>query len=61
MHPVAQFDLSALLWSCLRVTLQEVDEIATAYHWSEEDILTLSRKRRREYLDLIDRDNRLQR
>ena len=34
--------------------LEEVHILASAYHWSERDILALPRPRRRRYLDLID-------
>lgn len=34
--------------------LREVHAIASAYHWSESEILSLSPVRRRRYLDLID-------
>ena len=34
---------------------QEVHMLASAYHWSEREILSLSRERRRLYLSLIDR------
>jgi hypothetical protein len=34
----------------------EVHRIATHYHWSERDILTLSWRRRGRYLARIDRD-----
>ena len=34
---------------------QEIHTLAMAYHWSEQDILSLPRSRRRTYLDLIDR------
>lgn len=34
--------------------LQDVHRLASRYHWSETDILALSRDRRRRYLDLID-------
>ncbi|MEA3548273.1 MAG: hypothetical protein U9R66_11495 [Thermodesulfobacteriota bacterium] len=33
---------------------QEIHTLATAYHWSEQDIMALPRSRRRIYLDLID-------
>lgn len=49
-------DLLQLLASRLKNPLEEVHEIAKSYHWSEKEILTLTRERRREYLDLIDRD-----
>ena len=35
--------------------LQEIHILASAYHWSEAEILALPLKRRRSYLDLIDR------
>lgn len=38
----------------------EVHRIASHYHWSERDILALTRERRRTYLKLIDADRGLQ-
>ncbi|HVH97736.1 MAG TPA: hypothetical protein VM869_03460 [Enhygromyxa sp.] len=35
----------------------EVHRLACAYHWSESAILRLSRRRRREYLSLIDAES----
>ena len=35
--------------------LQEVHSLAISYHWSESEILSLSRERRQAYLGLIDR------
>lgn len=34
---------------------QEIHTLAMAYHWSEQDILSLPRSKRRIYLELIDR------
>ena len=34
---------------------QDIHRIASVYHWSEAEILSLPRQRRRHYLDLIDR------
>ena len=46
-------------YSCLQTTkgtlLSEVHSIASTYHWSEHEILGLSRARRLQYLELIDR------
>jgi hypothetical protein len=39
--------------------LHEVHLLASTYHWSERDILELSHKRRRRYLELIDQDQGL--
>ncbi len=38
-----------------RFLYREVHTLARYYHWSEVDILALSRERRRRYLALIDR------
>ena len=35
---------------------REVHTLAMQYHWSETDILSLPRERRRRYLRLIDRE-----
>jgi hypothetical protein len=53
----APFDVTSLLWeecafSAQRL-LHEVHVLASAYHWSERDILALSAARRRFYLDCI--------
>ena len=37
-----------------RQIYREVHALALRYHWSEDEILELSRARRRLYLDLID-------
>lgn len=50
------FDPASYLWEELdvwaRATLREVDVLARAYGWSEREILGLSPKRRRTYLEL---------
>jgi hypothetical protein len=51
------FDIGLFLWSevhswALRL-LREVHTLATAYGWSEADILALSPQRRRMYLELV--------
>lgn len=38
---------------------EEVHHLASHYHWSEEDILALTRDRRRLYIDLIDKEKGL--
>lgn len=54
---LAAFDIGAFLWSEVdawaRRVLREVHVIATAYGWSEREILNLSAVRRQMYLDLI--------
>lgn len=50
-------DVFGLLVSRMRDPLEEVHSIAFAYHWSENDILSLPRARRHAYLALIDREN----
>lgn len=55
------FDIAALLISRLDNPLEDVHEIASIYHWSETEILSLPRQRRQDYLDLIDRDQHMQR
>ena len=51
------FDITTYFWTELchraRRLLWEVDALARAYGWSETEILTISRTRRREYLELI--------
>lgn len=52
----ATFDVADYFWAEIRAAagglLQEVDELATRYAWSERDILEMSPARRRAYLDL---------
>jgi hypothetical protein len=54
---VAPFDLTAFFFDEMRVSsrqlLREVHMLAFYYHWSESEILSLRRTRRREYLDLL--------
>lgn len=51
------FDILAYLWSEIedwtRRLLQEVHALASVYGWSERDILALSARRRRLYLELM--------
>jgi hypothetical protein len=51
------FDIAAYLWTELDSLAQrlmaEIHELATAYGWSEHDILALSPVRRRHYLALV--------
>jgi uncharacterized protein (UPF0212 family) len=53
----AAFDIAPFFWTEVdawaRVLLHEVHSLASAYHWREADILALSPRRRRSYLDLI--------
>lgn len=53
----AAFDIAYFLWSELNAwakqTLREVHQLASAYGWSEADILTMSAWRRQYYLGLI--------
>jgi hypothetical protein len=53
----AAFDILSFLWGELEdwalQTLREVHALASAYGWSERDILSLSLRRRRMYLDLL--------
>jgi hypothetical protein len=50
------FDIAGFFWmelqSCARRLLREVHELATAYGWSEADILALTPARRAAYLEL---------
>lgn len=48
------FDTTALFAASVTNPFPEVHAIAMAYHWSEAEILALSRDRRRTYLALID-------
>lgn len=51
------FDIASFLWTetdtWARRTLGQVDALASAYGWSEAEILGLSARRRQAYLDLI--------
>lgn len=55
----AAFDIASFFWTEVdawaRVLLHEIHALASAYHWREADILALSPRRRRSYLDLIGR------
>ena len=50
------FDIATVLWTELaglaRSLIEEVDALASAYGWSEREILALSGRRRRAYLEL---------
>jgi hypothetical protein len=54
----ATFDILSFLWSELGEwavrTLRDVHQLATAYGWSERDILALSPIRRRHYLEMVE-------
>jgi len=51
-------DLSAFLWSEIAIEarrlMQEVAALASAFKWSERDILSMGRKRRQLYLELAE-------
>lgn len=50
------FDIARFLWQELHAwslrMLRDVDTLARAYHWAEQDILSLSPRRRQAYLEL---------
>jgi hypothetical protein len=52
-----QMEINPYLLSATRhdALFQEVHMLASEYHWSEQEILSLSRERRRLYLSLIER------
>lgn len=50
-----QIDLYGFLATNNQALLTEVHHLASHYHWSERDILQLTRQRRKRYLTLIDR------
>ncbi len=56
-HWLAAFDVMAFLWreidTWARRILRDVHTLASAYGWSEADILSMSATRRQMYLDLI--------
>jgi hypothetical protein len=56
-HWLAAFDIVSYLWSEVdnwaRRALREVHTLASAYGWSEGDILTMSAQRRQCYLEMI--------
>lgn len=52
----AEIDPYAITGLAVEGLLGEVHAIASRYHWSEEQILKLTRERRRFYLRMIDRD-----
>jgi hypothetical protein len=51
------FDTTAFFLDEMRITagqlLREVHALALHYHWSEADILSLTRERRRSHLSLL--------
>lgn len=53
----APFDVAQFLWSeieaATRGLLADVHELATAYGWSEPDVLALTPERRQAYLELV--------
>lgn len=53
----ALLDVTAMPLSSADVLYQEVHRIASVYHWSERDILSLTRHRRQRYLALIARQH----
>jgi hypothetical protein len=48
-------DLYAFVGKLCRELVADVHQIASAYHWTEQDILALPQQRRKHYLALIDR------
>lgn len=54
---VAPFDIAAFLWREIddwaRRMLREVHHLASRYGWSESDILSMSARRRHQYLELL--------
>jgi hypothetical protein len=54
---MAPFDIVAFLWreisAAARRLLREVHTLASAYGWTESEILALSPVRRRAYLEMI--------
>ena len=54
---LAQLDVTAMPLSSADVLYQEVHRIASVYHWSELEILSLTRYRRQRYLALIARQH----
>jgi hypothetical protein len=57
-HWHVPFDILSFFWTELEAwsakVLQEVHVLASAYGWSERDILSLGRLRRRHYLDMVE-------
>jgi hypothetical protein len=53
----AQLDVTAMPLSSADLLYQEVHRIASTYHWSEREILSLTRQRRQRYLALIARQH----
>ena len=52
----AQLDVTLMPFPSRDLLFQEVHRIASVYHWSEADILSLGRDRRQRYLAMIARD-----
>jgi hypothetical protein len=56
---ISTLDIQALFWEELQMTKEdfwnEVHQLAFYYHWSEAEILSLSRWRRKMYLNHIRR------
>jgi hypothetical protein len=54
---VHDFDIARFLWAevqnAARRLLGEIHELASAYGWSQQDIITMSATRRRAYLELL--------
>ena len=54
---ISLLDIGAIVWDEIaahaRNVLEEVHALATAYGWSEPEILALSPQRRRSYLDMV--------
>ena len=57
-HWAAPVDIAAFLWSelaaCAIRTMRDVHELATAYGWSEAEVLSVSPLRRHHYLELVE-------
>lgn len=51
------FDIVSYLWEEIRslaeITMREVHLLASTYGWSEEDIISMNRRRRQRYLEII--------
>jgi hypothetical protein len=54
-----QFDIVSFLWAEIDAwavrTLDDVHSLASAYGWTEQDVLSLGERRRQAYLDLVER------
>jgi len=61
---LAPFDMTAFFFQEIRLKrerlLREIHTLALYYHWSESEILSLTRPRRRAYLELLSDSTRVQ-